>query len=117
MTNRVKYLVLNILALALCIAPPAITALYYFPLWTDATARVSGLAVLILIVCAIPFWRVLRDTFKNPSVKTIWFVGLLTFWLIRPIVDEMIVICAVGCIANWIGGLIFKWRDKYKENA
>ena len=117
MSTRVKWLSLNILALCCCIVPPSATTLYFFPFWIELgmSAKVSGLSVLILIICALPFWRVLRENFKNPSVKTIWFIGLLAFWLIRPIIDEMIIICAVGFISNVVGSIVFKLRDKFKE--
>ena len=118
MSARLKLLGLNLLALCCCIVPPASTTMYFFPIWIDkgVAAKVSGLSVLILVICALPFWRVLRENFKNPSVKTIWFIGLLLFWLIRPIVDEMIVICAVGFLSNCIGSIVFKLRDRYKES-
>ena len=118
MSKKLKWIGLNILAMSFCIVPPAATTVYFFPIWIDIgmNAKVSGLSVLILIICALPFWRVLRENFKNPSVKTLWFIGLLAFWLIRPIVDEMIIICAVGLISNIIGSLVFKLRDNFKED-
>ena len=118
MSDRLKWVSLNVLALCCCIIPPSATTVYFFPVWIDIgmAAKVSGLSVLILIICALPFWKVLRENFKNPSVKTIWFIGLVAFWLIRPIVDEMIIICAVGFVSNILGSLVFKLRDQYKES-
>ncbi len=118
MSRQAKYITLNIIALAMCVAPPAIATLYQFPLWvekgTDAT--VSGLAVFLLMLCALPFIRSIKEAFKSPSVKMVWLIVLIVLWLLRTIIDEMIVVCAIGFLSNCLGSLLFFWRDKYKED-
>ena len=116
MSDKTKYVILHLVALMTCVVPPILTTLYHFPIWIDkgTSAIVSGLSVFLLFLCCIPFIRSIREYFKSPSAKMLWFIGLVIFWLIRTIVDEMIVICAVGFLANLIGTLLFKWRDKYK---
>ncbi|MBR2342993.1 MAG: hypothetical protein IKA64_01920 [Clostridia bacterium] len=118
MRRQTKYAILNISALLLCIAPPAAVTLIQFPLWVEKGrgATVSGLAVFLLFICAIPFFRTLKEYFKSPSAKMIWFVSLLVLWLLRTIIDEMVIVCAVGFVSNCIGALFFKWRDKYKAS-
>ncbi len=119
MTNGTKYLILHIVALIACVLPPAALTIYYFPLWVEkgGGASVSGAAVFLLLLCGIPLFRSVREFFKSPSARLQWFLGLLIFWLHKPIVDEMVVICFAGFIGNCVGTLFFKWRDKYRKEG
>ena len=117
MTARSKYILFNILALATCVVPPLATTLYHFPLWYSRgyDAAVSGLSVMLLMICAIPMIRHIKEFFKNPSAKLVWFIGLVLFWMLESIAHEMIIICAVGFISNCAGSILYKIRDGYKE--
>ena len=119
MSRKAKYITLNIIALTMCVAPPAVATLYQFPLWVEkgADATVSGLAVFMLFLCALPFVRTIKEALKSPSVKFMWFAVLVILWLLRTIIDEMIVVCAVGFLSNCVGSLFYLWRDKYKAEA
>lgn len=117
MTARHKYLLFGTLALFICFVPPIATTLYYFPLWYQKgyDATVSGISVILLLICAIPLMRHIKEIFANPSAKVIWFVGMVLFWALESIINEMIIVCAVGFISNCIGSIMYKVRDRYKE--
>ena len=116
MTTRRKYIIFNIVALITCIVPPMAATLYYFPVWFERSsdAAVSGISIMLLLICVIPLIRHIRQIFRNPSAKLIWFIGLLLFWMLESIVHEMIIICGVGFISNCAGSILYKIRDKYK---
>ena len=118
MTAKLKYIALDILALVTCITPPAATVVYFFPIWKTkgGEAVLSGFCLFLLILCAVPLFKRIREFFKNPSSRTIWIIGLVTFWSLSAIAEEMKVICAVGLIANVAGGFVYKLRDRYKED-
>lgn len=118
MTSRLNYYLWSLIALITCIVPPAATVIYFFPVWKDkgAEATFSGFCLFLLILCAIPLFKQIRSLFKNPSSRTVWVIGLVLFWSLSSIAEEMKVICLVGLIANVVGGLIYKIRDRYKED-
>lgn len=117
MTDRHKYLILSAFALLTCTVPSIVATVYFFPLWVSkgSETTVSGLSVLLLLLCIIPFVRTIKEALKSPDAKTVWFILLLLFWLIRTIVDEMVVICGVGFLSNVLGSLLYAWRNKYSE--
>ena len=112
-----KYIVFNILALITCIVPPIATTLYYFPLWFEkgTETAISGVSALLLLICLIPMIRHIKQFFRNPSAKLIWFIGLALFWMLESIAHEMIIICAVGFISNCAGSILYKIRDRYRR--
>jgi chromate transport protein ChrA len=118
-SNSAKYGLLHLIALLACILPPAAITVYYFPLWVErgGGASVSGATVFLLLICGIPLIKSIKEYFKSPSTKMLWFVGLIMFWLLKSIIDEMVVICFAGFIGNCIGTLFFKWRDKYRKES
>ena len=84
-------------------------------MWVDrsAGATVSGLFVLFAFLSAIPFFKQIKAYFKSPSAWVMWciiFVALIALWAI---IDEIIVICAIGALANVIGAGVYKIGDKY----
>ena len=117
MSSRLKHHILGIIALIVCITPPAATVIYFFPLWKEQSpeAALSGFCLFLLLICAVPLFKHLKDFFKNPSARMVWIVGLIVFWSIGSIAEQMKVICAVGLIANLLGGIVFKIRDRFKE--
>lgn len=117
MSARINYLLWSVIALIICIAPPAATVVYFFPLWKTkgGEAVLSGFCLFLLILCAVPLFKQIREFFKNSSARTVWIIGLIAFWGLSAIAEEMKVICLVGLIANIVGGFVYKIRDRYKE--
>lgn len=100
---------LYILGLLFCAVPPALATVAYFPLWTErgAGATLSGGALLLLIICAIPLIRHIKKLFVSPSAYIVWLVIFLAFYSLSSIADEVTVIAFVGFIGNLIGAILF----------
>ncbi len=106
--------VLNALGLGVCILPPSLAVLSYFPLWIsrDEKSAVSGFALVLLAIAAIPLFKYIREWLKSPSAPTVWLILFLIFFVLSGIADEMRVICFVGFISNITGGLIIGLASK-----
>ncbi len=101
---------LHILALSLCILPPALATLYYFPLWQvrGGFALLSGGAVLLLTLSAIPLMKLITAKIRSAASYVMWSIIFIIFFLLREIADEMTVISFFGAVGNLAGALIFK---------
>lgn len=115
MQRTTKGKILKISALVLDVGAPLAATISQFPVWVDrsAGATVSGLFVLFAFLSAIPFIRQIKAYFKSPSVWGMWCIIFVVLIALRAIIDEMIVICAIGALANIIGEWLYKLGDKY----
>ena len=106
---------LHILGLMLCIAPPLICTLSYFPLWYHVSAdkALAGGAVLILILCALPLFKLVRRVFDSPASYMIWLALFILFSLLSKIAHEMTVIAFVGFVSNLVGAISFAVAKKF----
>lgn len=114
MKRKTKGRLLQGSALALNVGAPLITTITQFPAWVErsASSTVSGVFVVFAILSAIPLFKFCRHLFKSPSVPLVWTVAAaLLFWL-RDIIDEMIVICLVGAISNYVGMAMYKFGER-----
>lgn len=113
-----KRLILRALGLALCVLPPALATLSYFPLWMErgATHAVSGVCALLLVLCAVPLLRYARRIFRAPSAVTLWAILFVLFYALSRIADEMCVITFMGLIGNAMGAAVFR-LGKERRNA
>ena len=102
-----------IIGLAVSIIPPAIAALSYFPLWKErgGGAMLSGVAVFLLLISAVPLIKTVKRILKSPASYTVWLILFILFALVSAIAAEMKVISFVGFISNLIGALIF-WYSR-----
>ena len=74
-----KIRLFKLLGLLFSTLPPALVALHYFPLWLgEEKTCISLISVLLLLVCAIPLRRTLREALKTPSPWMCW----LALWLV-----------------------------------
>ena len=117
-----KIFALHVLGLIVCIAPPIITTLEYFPLWFQRSeTAISAVSAMLVLLCCIPFMKQIKAYFKSPAVWVVWTVLLVFLVLLRNIIDEMIIVCMAGAPANIIGMFIYKIgksiedKDKKKE--
>lgn len=97
-------------AICLDVAAPLIATITQFPIWveTSSEATVSGLFLLFAFLSALPFIKQIKAYFKSPSVWVLWTVALVLFIALRNIINEMVIVCFVGMIANLIGAGIYK---------
>ena len=117
MTTRIKYIILNAIALSISIVPPVVTTLMQFPIWIESSAEatLSGTVCLIVFVCCIPFYKQIINYMKSPSVPVVWILIAAAMYIFKEIADQLFIVACVGAVSNLIGMLFFKWRDFYKE--
>lgn len=123
MTNKTKGKIIKAGAVTLDVAVPLIAILTQFPVWVEKSseATVSGLFLLLAVVSCIPFWKQLKEYFKSPSIWVVWIILLVVFICLRNIIDQMVIVCFFGTIANVIGAGVYKLgsiienKDQEKE--
>lgn len=100
---------LHIIGFMLCILPPAICTLSYFPLWkaTGYESCIAGGTALLLALCAIPLYRLIRRSISTYSSYVIWLILFLLFFALSNIAEQMTVISLVGFIGNLLGAVFF----------
>ena len=108
--------ILHFLGFLLCIAPPAICTLMYFPLWkaTGYTTCIAGGTALILVLCFIPIYKMIRKGLMSFSSYLMWLMLFVTFFALSRIAEQMTVISFVGFISNLLGALCFRLAKKGK---
>lgn len=113
MTNKTKSIILRVIALVLCIAPPMTVTLSYFPLWVEKStaATLSGSALVLMLLCLVPLMRQIARGIKTPAMWMIWLFLFLLFFALRAIVDELVVITFVGFVSNGVGAVLYKWGE------
>ena len=99
------------------VGAPLVTTLTQFPAWVERSAgsTVSGIFVVFALLSVIPIFKHIKQITKSPSVPMLWGVGCALLFCLRNIIDEMIVICLVGCISNLAGMGIYKYGEMLKE--
>ena len=109
--------ILRAAALAISILPSAITALLYFPLWAErgSGAVLSGFAAFLLLLSALPLYRLVKRLLSSPSVWVMWLFTFILFYTMSRIADEMTVISLVGAISNAIGAILFRIAGRCNE--
>ena len=115
MKRTTKGKIFKISALVLDVGAPLAATVSQFPVWVDrsAGATVSGLFVLFALLSAVPFFKQIKAYFKSPSVWVMWCVIFVALIALHAIIDEMLVICAIGALSNVIGAGLYKLGDKY----
>ena len=105
---------LTLLGYLTSVGLPLAATLSCFPLWRarGTEAVISGVAVLLCALCALPLWRGIRALLRSPSVWGLWLFLLLAFTLIGSIVREMCMICFFGLIGNLIASVLFRLARK-----
>lgn len=116
--NFVK-IALHILAISLCVLPPAFATLYYFPLWQSRSgfAVLSGGAVLLIALSALPLMKLITAKIRSAASWVMWGFIFIAFFLLREIADEMTVIAFFGLIGNLIGAILFKLAKRGEGNG
>lgn len=115
MTNKTKGIILQAASLAVSVGVPFVATIIQFPLFINksAAATVSGLSVLILLVCIIPFAKHIKIAMRSASIPFVWSFIAVGLFAIHSIVEEMIIVAVLGAISNWIGMVIYRAGEKY----
>lgn len=111
--------ILHILGISLCVIPPALCTLCYFPLWTKSgsATTIAGGAALLLVISAIPMIKLIKRHFSTPASYVFWLIAFIIFSLVSRVAHEMTVITFVGFISNLIGAIIFWIAKRYDPKA
>ena len=113
-----KSLCLWLLGMLMCILPPAIAVISYFPVWVSRGGEsvLSGFTVLLLAVCALPLWRAVKKVLSSPSIHTLWLIFFILFLLLSRVAEEMTVISLVGFLSSSLGAILIRLsEDQSKE--
>ena len=104
--------------LLLCILPPVLATLEHFPLWlSDGRTAVSAVAVLLLLLAAVPLVRLVRTHLRSPSAWMLWLVLWVILALFRPILAAVETIALVSFPTSLLGALCFRLARKQGESA
>ena len=114
--KKTKLILLTAAALILSTLPPILATLSYFPLWQNrgSAAALSGFALVLLLICASPIFKLIRRIFESPSVMLVWLFIFLAFFALKSIADEVTVIAFVGFISNTVSAFLFKIAKRYR---
>lgn len=111
-TNKPTFanIILHIAGFALCIVPPAVCTLCYFPLWktVDYESCLAGGGALLLAICAVPLYKLIAKAMQSFSAYIMWLIAFLLFFSLSKIADEMTVISFVGFVSNLLGAILFR---------
>ena len=101
---------LHMLGILLCIVPPAVCTLLYFPFWKSIgyTQCIAGGGALILVLCLLPLYKLIIKATKSASSYVMWLIMFLLFAALSKIGEQMTVISFVGFISNLAGAVCFK---------
>lgn len=108
-----RYLALTAAAYALSIVPPFICTIAFFPVWVASSAEctVSGIALVLLLICAIPAFRAIKQYLKSPSAPIVWGLVMVFSYALKAIIDAVFVIALVGTITSVAAMFVFKYRN------
>ncbi len=111
MTKRV---LLRALGYLFCLVPPVAAILERFPLWAreGGAPVISGLALLLLVVAAIPLRRglvlLLKRFLASPSAFTVWGVLFILCEWLGHILTAVADIALVATVSSFIGAIFFR---------
>ena len=122
MSHRVKYQLWDIAARTCAVLPPIGCSLYFFPAWVEESAgcTLSGITVLTVLVCMIPFWKKLRSfakTLFSTSMPVFWLILFGVFYCLRFIADSIMYISLAGLGGSVISMLVCIKRNKYRTES
>ena len=114
--NKGLKALLRAVAAIISVLAPALAVLFYFPLWQSGAPEklLSGGVLLLLIICAVPLFKILSRIIKTPAAHTLWLIIFIAFYLLSSIAEQMTVISFTGFLSNAIGALIFKLSERVK---
>lgn len=118
MANGIKRTVLTVAGILLSVGVPTAVTLTYFPLWYSEGSEklLSGGILLILLICAVPLFKLIKKLIATPSAPVMWLLIFILFGMISKIADEITVIAFWGFISNTAGSILFKLAAKEKRS-
>lgn len=110
MKNATKGKIVKAAAVGIDVLGPLGATCSQFPVWVEksSAATVSGLFLVFAILSCIPLFKQIKEWLKTPSVPVMFTVAAVLFIALRNIIDQMVLICVVGAIANVVGAVVYK---------
>lgn len=115
-TGKFAKFILQILGFFLCIAPPLVCTASYFPIWKESTQALSGGALLLILISAIPIYKLIKRKLASPASYVIWLVLFVIFFTLSSIAEQMTVISFFGFVGNLLGAICFKMAKRGVKN-
>ena len=110
MTNSTKGNILKAAAVTIDVSVPLAATLTQFPIWVEKSseATMSGLFLIFAFISCLPFIKQIKAYFRSPAVWAVWVLLVVLLVCLRNIIDQMVVVCFFGTIANMIGAGVYK---------
>lgn len=101
---------LKLIALLIDVCIPFAVTVSHFPVWVEksASATMSGLFLVFAFLACVPFFRRIKEWLKSPSAPVMWCVFFVVSIALRNIINEIVVVCLWGTVANVAGAFIHK---------
>ena len=118
MAEAKRGIIFKSLGLIISILPPFLAVISYFPIWKERGAEVmlSGISLFLILISAIPLFRMIKSVLRSPSAPIIWFLIFVLFFALSKIADDITVIAFVGFVSNLIGSLLFKFAKTLRKD-
>ena len=123
MSDRFKYEAWDFFARLCAVLPPLGTTLYFFPEWIERSPRAtfSGMLVVWVLVCMIPFWKKivsLAKEFTSTAMPVFWLISFVLMLVLKDIIDRFAYIALFGFIGSLISMVVCGvFRNKYAGSA
>lgn len=119
MNNATKGKVIKGAAVLIDVIVPLIATISQFPIWVEQSgeATMSGLFLMLAFLSCLPFVKQIKEYMKSPSVLVLWLIFYLLLTLLKNIINQMVVVCFAGLIANAIGAVIYKIGDSVSKKG
>ena len=113
-SDPIKAALLRFCGMLLCILPPVLAILFYFPIWIAEGGEgvIPGFTVLLISIAALPLYRLMKRALESAASWTLWLTAFVLFLLLSRIADEMTVISFTGFVGNALGAVLFKLSER-----
>lgn len=103
--------------IVLDVGAPLAATCAYFPMWVQkgSDATISGIFVVFALLSLIPAILVFKQKIKTPAVWVMWVILFSLLWGLYQIIEQMLVISAVGAISNAAGAGIYKCGENIEK--
>lgn len=109
---------LRLCGLALCVLPPALATLEHFPIWfSEGRTALSAVAVLLLLLAALPLIRLVRKHLRSPSAWMLWLALWAGLAVLRPILTAVETIALVSFPTSLLGALCLRLARRQGEDV
>lgn len=117
--NNKKGNIFKAIALIIDVGVPLTATLTQFPVWIERSseATMSGICLMLICVSSLPFFKQLKEYFKSPSAWVLWGGLFLMLFLLRNIIDQILIVAFVGFVANIIGAGLFAIGDSISKKS